>query len=97
MLLVVKRYAVALLSACQKRRISAAPDRRRFGTEHGSQLELAAAQTALGHAHDPVDASPLVITSIAAGIDVLNERVSVQHEHPGPAMTHQTLHRRRIG
>ncbi len=84
---------VTLLARCQQVRIAAATNRPRLDAEHPAEGEVACADSASGHTHDPVDAPNLIVASVPGFMKELHEHILVRHHRPGSFLAVNGVHR----
>src|SRR6266852_9279533 len=96
MLLVVDLFPFASLTAREQVGVAATTNRPRLSAEHAAKLQATGSRVPLSHAHDPVDASKLVIAALAGVMKKLEKRVLMRHELPGTALPVNGVHRRCI-
>jgi hypothetical protein len=96
MLLIANRPAIAAFPGREEIRVSASANRPRLEAEHAPDPESATREVAVRHAHEPVDAAQLIVTTIAAVKQELRECIAVSHQLPRPGRAMNSVHRRRI-
>src|SRR5262245_43918173 len=97
MLAIVNRLALTHLAAGEEIGIPTPSNRPRLQADHAPEAEVARSDFAIRHPHEPVDASCLIVASIAGLVQVLHERASVCHERPDASLPMNRVHRSVIG
>jgi hypothetical protein len=94
--MIVNRRAFALFAGGKQVWIAAAADRRGLSADHSAQHQLSGPHLAFRHAHDPVDTAHLVTTAVAGFLQVLQKRISMQHQRPAIRLAMQRVHGRLV-
>jgi len=82
MLAVVNRLALAAFSGGKEIRISTPAHRPRLEADHAAHTESATAHIAIGHPHQPVDATELILAAIPSVVEKLHEGSAMPHQLP---------------